>query len=131
MTPNVFSDSGVTITTEWVTATQATVSVQVGSTPLPTDQPSVTVSTDQSSYTRTQSVSIQATVRSVGTPVANTPVNFTVKKSTGAVVTGKANTGANGTAVYRLRLRRQDPVGIYEADAAALSAVDTTEFTVQ
>ena len=45
----------------------------------------VTVATDQTSYTRTQSVSIKATVRSGGAPVANAAVNFTVKKSNGAL----------------------------------------------
>ncbi len=124
-------DSGVTITTEWLTATEAAVYVQVGSKPSPTNEPAVTVFTDQPTYTLTQSVFIQATVLFGGAPVANTPVNFKVKKSTGAVVMGKATTGINGTAVYKFRLMRKDPVGTYTADAAALSAVDSTEFTVQ
>jgi hypothetical protein len=120
-------DAGVIITTKSVNGTGAAVSVTFGS----AGPATLTVSTDRSSYTRTQSVSIKATVGSGGAPVANTTVNFTVKKSTGAVVTGKATTGANGTAVYKLRLKRQDPVGIYEADVAALSADAATEFTVQ
>ncbi len=125
----IFSDpdAGVIITTKSVNGTVAAVSVTFGS----AGPATLTVSTDRLSYTRTQSVSIKATVRSGGAPVANTTVNFTVKKSNGALVTGKATTGSNGTAVYKLRLKRQDPVGIYKADAAALSAAAATEFTVQ
>ena len=91
----------------------------------------LTVSTDQPSYTRNQTVSIKATVRSGGAPVANANVTFTVKKSTGAVVTATATTGSNGTAIYKLRLTKKDPVGIYEADAGALSGSAATNFTVR
>jgi len=91
----------------------------------------LTVSTDQPSYTRNQTVSIKATLRSGGAPVANANVTFSVKKSNGAVVTATSATGSNGTAVYKLRLSRKDPVGIYEADAAAMSASSATNFMVQ
>jgi hypothetical protein len=123
-----FSDpaAGMTITTEWVTETKAAVTISFAP-----GIAALAVSTDQPTYTRNQSVFIQATVRSGGAPVANTTVNFTVKKSTGAVVSGKATTGTNGTAVYKLRLRRQDPAGTYEAEASALSASAATVFTVQ
>jgi hypothetical protein len=120
-------DAGVIITTELVDGAGAMVTVSFG-TPGPT---ALTVSTDQPTYTRNQSVSIEATVRSGSTPVANATVKFTIKKSNGAVVTGKATTGADGTAVYKLRLKRQDPAGTYEADADALSVSATTKFTVQ
>jgi uncharacterized protein YfaS (alpha-2-macroglobulin family) len=91
----------------------------------------VTVATDQTSYTRNQSVSIKATVRSGSAPVANTTVNFTVKKSNGSLVTGTATTGSNGTAIYKLRLTKKDPVGNYEAEAGAMSATAATNFMVQ
>jgi hypothetical protein len=124
-------DSGLTMTTQWVTATQAAVNVQIGSGPPPSGPRTVTVSTDKPTYTRTQSVSIKAIVRSGSSPVAKTTVNFIVKKSNGALTTGTGTTDANGMAVYKLRLKRQDPAGTYEADASSLSTNGTTQFTVQ
>jgi hypothetical protein len=123
------SGAGATITTNWVTATAATVTVDLG-TPAPTSS-SLAISTDKASYTLNQAVSIKATVTSSGSPVAGAKVSFTVKKSSGAVVTGSASTGTNGVAVYKLRLGRKDPVGTYEADASALSRNAATNFTVQ
>jgi len=123
----VDSDAGLTMTTDWVSGTGASVTVSFGS----GGAANLTVSTDQPSYTRNQMVSIKATVRSGGAPVANTTVNFSVKKSNGAVVTATVTTGSNGIAVYKLRLSRKDPVGIYEADAAAMSASSATNFMVQ
>jgi hypothetical protein len=129
-------NAGVTLTTEWVTATGAAVTVRFGGTGgVPTDPPALTVSTDQPSYTRSQTVTIMAKVTSGGTPVANTAVSFRVTKSNGTVVTGSATTGANGTAVYKLRLKRQDPVGVYQAGAVAtqnaVSVSASSNFTVQ
>jgi hypothetical protein len=111
-------DTGVTMTTDWANGTGASVTVSFGA----RGPVAVTVATDQTSYTRNQSVSIMATVRSGSAPVANVAVNFIVKKSNGALVTGTATTGSNGTAVYKLRLTKKDPVGNYELDASALSA---------
>jgi hypothetical protein len=124
-----FSDpaAGVTMTTESVTSTGATVTVSFDA--------AVTVSTDRPTYTRNQSVSITATVRSGGSPVANAAVSFTVTKANGALVTATASTGTNGTAVYKLRLGRQDPTGLYQAGAVAtksgMSISATTNFMVQ
>jgi hypothetical protein len=83
----------------------------------------VTVATDQTSYTRNQSLSVKAIVRSGGVTVANTRVNFTVKKSNGALVTG--------TAIYKLRLTKKGPVGNYLADTGAMSTSAATNFMVQ
>lgn len=120
-----FSDpnAGVTLTTEWVNATEAAITVQFVDT--------VAVSTDQSTYSRGQTVSIATTVRQGASPVANVAVSFTVNKANGAVVTGSATTGSNGIAVYKLRLGKQDPVGTYQAAVAALSRSAATSFTVQ
>lgn len=122
--------AGVTITTDWVSATAAAVTVRFAATGTGSTG-TVAVTTDQPSYIRSQSVSIKAVVRSGGVPAAGVPVSFTVKKPTGGVVTGTATTAADGSAVYKLRLKRQDPVGIYEADAAALSSTAATSFTVR
>jgi gametolysin peptidase M11 len=115
--------AGVTITATSVNSSGANVTVQFTAT--------VTVSTDQASYNRTQTVSITATVLSGGVRVANTPVNFTVKKADGSVVSASISTVSNGVAVYKLKLTKKDPVGTYEATAAALSAKATTYFTVR
>ena len=123
----VDSDAGLTMTTDWVSGTGASVTVSFGS----SGAANLTISTDQPSYTRNQTVSIKATLHSGGAPVANANVTFSVKKSNGAVVTATATTGSNGIAVYKLRLSRKDPVGIYEADAAAMSASSATNFMVQ
>jgi hypothetical protein len=128
-------DTGVTLTTQWVSATQAAVTVHVGSGTIQTNQPTVAVSTDHSSYTRTQTVTIAATVTANGAAVANAAVGFKVTKSNGAVVTGSATTGSNGTAVYQLRLKKQDPVGTYKASATDTSSAPAvsaaTAFAVQ
>jgi hypothetical protein len=114
-------DTGVTMTTQWVTATQAAVTVQVGSGTVQTSQPAVTVSTDRSSYTRSQTVTVTAKVTASGSPVASAAVSFRVTKSNGDVVTASGTTGSDGTAVYKLRLKRQDPVGSYQASATDTS----------
>jgi hypothetical protein len=125
-------DAGVTLTTEWVSGAEATVTVRFDAVVTTT---AVTVATNQASYTRGQTVSITATVRAGGLPVANANVAFTITKSSGAVVTGSATTGSNGTAVYKMRLKKQDPVGLYQAAAVATkdgqSGSGGTTFTVQ
>jgi hypothetical protein len=123
--------TGMTITTAWVTSTEAAVTVSFGGgAPL-----SVTVATDRASYSPGQTVSSTAVVTSGGNPVANTTVTFTVTKSNGAVVTGTATTGANGAAVYKLRIGRKDPVGIYQVGAkendGGTTVTATTSFMVQ
>lgn len=126
-------DAGVTVTTDWVTGTDAAVTVRFGS--ATTTQLSATVSTDHPSYTLGQTVTTTAMVTSGGAPVANASVSFTFTKSNGTKVTGTATTASNGTAVYSLRLRKQDPVGTYQAGVAAttsgLSGSAATAFTVQ
>jgi hypothetical protein len=121
------SEAGVTVTTEWVTGTEAAVTVHFGEV--------VTVSTNQPSYTRNPAVSITAKVSSGGSPIANVPVTFTVSKSNGAVVTATATTGSTGSAVYKLRLTKQDPVGSYQATVGlatnAMSGSAATSFTVE
>src|SRR5262249_36756298 len=119
--------AGVSVTTEWVTPTQAGVTVRF--------EVAVTISTDQLSYTRNQSVPIKATMRSGGSPFAKPNVTFTITKPNGAVAMGTATTGTDGTATYNLRLRRDDPVGTYQAGAVATKGAQSgsaaTTFAVQ
>lgn len=96
----------------------------------------VAVSTDRAIYARNQTVTVTATVSSGGSPVSGASVTFTITKQSGATVTGSATTGTNGSAVYKYRLKKQDPVGTYQAtsDANANNAIFGSgwkSFTVQ
>jgi M6 family metalloprotease-like protein len=119
--------AGVTLTTEWVTSTEAAITVQFSG--------GLTVATDQSSYSPGQTVSTTATATYGGTPLANVSVSFTITKPNGSVVTGSANTGKNGTAIYKLRLNRNAPAGTYIAGIAAAVKGNprsaSTDFTVR
>jgi hypothetical protein len=68
-------------------------------------------------------------------PVAGASVTFTITKASGSIIIANATTGTNGAAVYKLRLKKQDPVGTYQVDAVAkkdaLSGSATTQFTVR
>jgi M6 family metalloprotease-like protein len=123
--------SGLTLTTAWVTPTEAAVSVDFTS----NGAGSIAVATDQPSYGRGQSVAITATVTDGSGAVANDTVKFTITKANGAVVTGSANTKSNGLATYNLKLRRNDPAGTYLVSVAATidgtSSSAATSFTVQ
>jgi hypothetical protein len=126
--------SGVTITTQWVTSTQAAISVTVGSGAAQPAQPAVTVATDRSSYTRSQSVTVTARVTTGGAAVAGAAVSFRVTKPNGTTVNATGTTASDGTARYQLRLKRQDPAGSYHASAAVTGpapASATTTFSVQ
>jgi MG2 domain/Gametolysin peptidase M11 len=129
-------DAGVTITTESVTTTGAMVTVSFA-TPPPDSTASLTavVTTDQPSYSPNQTVSITSTVTSAGSPVAGASVTFTVTKASGTVIVTNATTGSDGTAAYKIRLKRQDPVGTYQVGAVAkkemVSASAVTQFMVR
>jgi len=127
--------AGVTVTADWVTATQAAVTVQLAGGSTPTGPALVSITTDRSTYSPGQTVAMAATVKtSNGSPVARASVSFAVTKSNGVVVVGSANTNSNGVATYKLRLKQQDPPGNYEVDATATkvpSAKASAKFTVQ
>ncbi len=95
----------------------------------------VAASTDQSSYSTNQTVSITAQAAANGSPVANANVSFHITKANGSVVTGTATTGANGVAVYKLRLKKQDPLGLYQvgvtANLGGVSGTANATFTLQ
>jgi hypothetical protein len=115
--------NGLTITASSVNGSAAAVTVQFGL--------AITVSTDKTSYTRTETITVSAMVSSNGVKVTNTAVNFAVQKSNGSVVTGSATTNNKGIATYKLKLTKKDPVGTYQATASASLATATTNFTVR
>jgi hypothetical protein len=95
----------------------------------------VVASTDRTSYTRNQTVSTKAIVQAMGAPVSLAPVTFTITKPNGAVITATVYTGTDGTAVFKYKFKRTDPVGTYLDVAASslngLSGSAITGFTVQ
>jgi hypothetical protein len=128
-------DAGVTLTTESVTSSGATVIVSFSRQVTGATLLSTVVTTDQPDYSRNQTVSIVTTVTSGGSPVAGAAVSFAVTKASGTVIAANATTAADGSAVYKLRLKRQDPVGTYQVRAVAkkgtLSGSGSTEFSVE
>jgi hypothetical protein len=129
------ANAGITVKTEWATATSAGVTVTVaGPTPGSGSTPTVTVSTDRTSYARGQTVSMTATALAGGVPIAKKSITFSITKANGSIMTASATTGTNGTAVYKLRLRKQDPVGTYKVSAGitgGTTASNVANFAVQ
>ena len=79
-----------------------------------------TTTATQSSYTRSQTITVNATVKVAGSAVAGVPVKFTMTKSNGVVVTSTVNTTASGVAVFKYSLnRKKDPTGNYQVNAQA------------
>jgi hypothetical protein len=129
--------AGVTVTADSVAAAGAVVTVTLsgGGGATSTSSPVVSVSTDASSYAKGQTVTVTASVSAGGNPVGNAAVGFTIAKPNGTIVTASVITGSGGVAVYKLRLKKQDPSGLYKTqivatvDSASVSAA--TQFTVQ
>ena len=121
-------DTGITIATAWANSAGAAVTVNLGGTA--STPATLAISTDQGSYTRSQSVAVTARL-SGPMPVAGTPVAFNVQKSDGSILEATVTTDATGKAVYKLRLGRKDPVGTYEATASAVLNYAATSFVVK
>jgi hypothetical protein len=90
----------------------------------------------QTSYTRTQTVTVNATVRASGTVISGAMVVFRMTKPNGAVVTKTATSGSNGVATFSYALsKKSDPTGIYQMRAQgssnSISGVVTTSFSVR
>ena len=96
---------------------------------------SVGVSTNQATYTRTQSITVTTTVISGGSPVSSASVALTIYEPNGSSLQASLVTGSNGQASYVLKLSRKSPTGTYVASSvartAASSASGSTTFQVQ
>jgi len=97
---------------------------------------SVAVSSSATSYTRSQTAKVNATVKAGGLPVAGTPVTFTMTKSNGSLTTGTATTDSNGLAVFQYSFnRKKDPTGTYQvrsqSSSNGLSGSGNVSFTVK
>jgi hypothetical protein len=78
------------------------------------------VASNKSSYTRTQTVTVNATFVAAGSPVAGAPVTFSFAKPNGITVLSNAVTGSNGVAVFTHALnKKKDPPGTYQVRASA------------
>ena len=97
---------------------------------------SVTTTASQTSYTRAQTATVNATVRAAGSPVSGASVTFTMTKSNGTTVSSTATTGANGVAVFKYSFnKKKDPSGTYQVRAQAnsngVSGSSTVSFIVK
>lgn len=96
----------------------------------------ITVRTNQSSYSFGQTVSVTVTV-TAGSPVSGANVGVTITKTNGSQVSLSGTTGSNGVAVVSYKLKRKDPSGTYSVRATtsgtgnAASVAATTSFTVR
>src|SRR5216683_2398666 len=96
--------------------------------------PSVTVSTNSSSYNQGNSIYVTTVVKSGGSSVPGTSVNSTVTAPDGTKMSATATTGTNGTTSATFKLKRNAPPGIYWALSVAaangVSGSGATNFTV-
>jgi hypothetical protein len=96
---------------------------------------SVIASPGASSYSRSQTASVTATVTAGGSPLAGASVTFTMTKSNSATVTKAVVTGNDGRAIFSYKFnRKSDPAGTYTVRAVAASngysGQATTSFSV-
>jgi hypothetical protein len=92
------------------------------------------VTTDKTTYSRGDVVSMTTVVRMNGAAVSGAAVTVSLTKANGGVVTMTATTSADGRAIVRLRLKKQDPVGTYQVLArttqGSLTGQAATSFRV-
>ena len=97
---------------------------------------SVSNTVTQSTYTRNQTATVNATVKAAGVAVAGATVSFTLTKSNGTTVTSTTTTASNGVATFKYTFnRKKDPTGAYQvranASANGVSGGGTVSFTVK
>jgi len=118
-----------------VTATNGSYAGSASVTEMLVTSLSVAVTTDQSSYKGGQWVTVSAIVKAGQSPASTASVIFTITNPVGGVVTGTANTDANGTAMFKFHLKGNDPIGQWSVQADAtlngLSGTNTATFMVQ
>ena len=108
--------------------TSSLTATYVISTPVPA---SVSIATNQPSYSGGQTVAISVSVTSGGNPVSGAAVSVVVNKPTGGTSTLSGTTGSNGVAVVNYRLNRKAAKGTYQTMGSANSASASTTFMVQ
>jgi hypothetical protein len=83
---------------------------------------SISVSTNQTSYSRGQTVAVTVTMLSGSSPDGGASVTVNITKANGNAVSLSGTTGSNGTALLSYRLKKTDPVGTYQVTASSASA---------
>jgi hypothetical protein len=97
---------------------------------------SVSNSASQKSYTRSQTATVNATVKAAGMASPGATVTFTMTKSNGTTIVSLATTDSNGVAVFKYAFnRKKDPSGTYqvraEANANGIAGVGNVSFVVK
>jgi hypothetical protein len=97
---------------------------------------SVASTPTQATYTRTQTATVNATVKAAGTLLSGAIVTFTMTKANGTTVSSTVTTGTNGVAVFKYAFnKKKDPAGTYQVRAAAgmngVSGSSTVSFVVK
>jgi hypothetical protein len=87
---------------------------------------SISVTTNQLSYTLGQTVAINVSVLSGTAPTVSATVTATVTPPGGKLVTLTGKTGSNGVAALNYKLSRRAPVGTYNVGASTTGGTSTT-----
>jgi hypothetical protein len=130
------ADGYYPVTLTAVDASDATRSVATSATYVVQTGLDVSVTTDRTSYSKSQTASITTTVRANGSPVSGASVTVVITRANGTTTNLAATTGSNGVAVVKYRFKRQDPPGAYQARSNAtengtITGNATTTFNVQ
>lgn len=91
--------------------------------------PTISVTTNQSSYSRGQTVSITVTLSSGSSAMSGAAVTVNITKSSGSVVTLTGTTGTNGAMTVSYRLKKTDPVGTYQVRASSSAGGSSATIT--
>jgi hypothetical protein len=96
---------------------------------------SISVATNQSSYTRGQTVKVTVTLMASSSPCSGAAVTVGIVKSNGNVVNLNGTTASNGVVTLSYNLKKNDPTGAYKANGSGKSggssASASTPFTVK
>jgi hypothetical protein len=96
--------------------------------------PSITLSSNQASYSRNQTATITALVSADGAPVVGATVAFTMTGSNGSTGKGSGVTGSNGVATFKYTFRKKNPAGTYQVlaktNVTGVAVSATTSFVV-
>lgn len=97
---------------------------------------SVNNRSSQKSYTRSQTATVNATVKAAGIASPGATVTFTMTKSNGTTISSLATTDSNGVAVFNYAFnRKKDPAGTYQvradANANGIAGVGNVSFVVK
>jgi alpha-galactosidase-like protein len=97
---------------------------------------SVVNTSSQTTYTRSQTATVSATVKAAGAVVPGATVIFTMTKSNGTTVSSTATTGTSGVAVFKYSFnKKKDPAGTYQvrgqASSNGISGISTVSFNVK